>query len=268
MLQRVITGSILVLLVAIFVWVPGFRIFLALFITALATVAAWEYFHIVEPVNWNILSITTMVLVPVAVLSGLSQKSIAVYLFLILSFIVLSILYTFNRTTSINKFVHAFFGLFYFGWIPAHLLILHRTPAGPGLITLFITAVVLCDSGAFYVGKTIGKHALAPEISPKKTWEGSIGGVIFSVLGSFILWVLHATVFTQALPGQNIIFYLKWGIIVSILSQFGDLLESRWKREAGIKDSGKIFPGHGGVLDRCDGMLFSFPFFFYFLRWI
>ncbi len=266
MLQRIITGIILVLLTAIFIWVPGFRIFLALFITALGTIAAWEYFHIVEPVNWNILSLTTMVLVPITIFSGLSHKLITVYMFFVLSFVVLCILYTFNRTTSIDKFVHAFFGLFYFGWIPAHLLILHRNPAGPGLITLFVTVVVLCDSGAFFVGRTIGKHALAPEISPKKTWEGSIGGVIFSVLGTFILWALHKTIFTQVLPVQNIIFYLKWGIILSILSQFGDLLESRWKREAGIKDSGSIFPGHGGVLDRCDGMLFSFPFFFYFLK--
>ncbi len=167
MLQRVITGSILVLLVAIFVWVPGFRILLALFITALATVAAWEYFHIVEPVNWNILSITTMVLVPVTVLSGLSQKSIAVYLFLILSFIVLSILYTFNRTSSINKYVHAFFGflsLLLLRLGTAHLLILHRTLQA-GTKHLIYHGRCTLRFRRLLCGKNHGKHALAPEIS-------------------------------------------------------------------------------------------------------
>jgi len=268
MLQRVITGSILVILTAILLWVPGLHILLGFFIACLTTIAVWEYFRIVEPANRNILSITTLGLVPLAVLTGISHALIVIHLFFILSFGLLSIIYTFNRTTSINKFVHAFFGLFYFGWVPSHLLILHKAPEGPGLITLFITAVALCDSGAYCVGKLLGKHALAPEISPNKTWEGSIGGIVFSVVGTFILWLLHEAIFTQFLPVQGVVFYFKWGIILAILSQFGDLLESRWKREAGIKDSGTIFPGHGGVLDRCDGMLFAFPFFFYLLKFL
>ncbi len=267
MLQRIITGIVLVILTATLIWVPGLHLLFGIFIACLTTVAVWEFFHIVEPANRNILSITTLGLVPVAVLTGLLQRLASIHLFLILSFGLLSLIYIFNKTTSISKFAHAFLGLFYFGWVPSHLLILHKNPQGPGLITLFITAVALCDSGAYCVGKLLGKHALAPEISPNKTWEGSIGGILFSFIGTFILWTLHKTVFTQFLPAQSISFYLKWGIILAILSQFGDLLESRWKREAGIKDSGTLFPGHGGVLDRCDGMLFAFPFFFYLIEY-
>lgn len=266
MLQRVITGIILVTLTAVLIWVPGLNVPFGIFIACLTTVAVGEYFRIVEPANRNILSIATLGLVPITVLTGIFNNLVIIHLFLILSFGLLSIIYTFSRTTSISKFVHAVFGLFYFGWVPSHLLILQKTPGGPGLITMFITAVALCDSGAYCTGKLFGRHALAPEISPNKTWEGSVGGVVFSIVGTFVLWILHKTLFTQFLPVQSVIFYLKWGIILAILSQFGDLLESRWKREAGVKDSGTIFPGHGGVLDRCDGMLFAFPFFFYLLK--
>lgn len=176
---------------------------------------------------------------------------------------VIAITYTFFSPASIQIFIGATFILLYFGWIPAHLITLHKEENGPGLITLFIVAVALCDSGAYLAGKTIGKYKLAPNISPNKTWEGSIGGILLSILGMTILWLLHKYYFTKSLPNLTMFCYIKWGIILSILSQFGDLLESRWKREVGIKDSGTIFPGHGGVLDRCDGMLFSFPFFFY-----
>ncbi len=266
MIQRIITGSILILLTALLLWVPGLHILFAIFIAFLTTVAIREYFHIIEPANQNILYITTTILVPITVLSGISHHLITIHLFFVLSFGILSLIYIFNKTISISKFVHAFFGLFYLGWVPAHLLILHKTPGGPGLITLFITAVALCDSGAYCAGKLLGKHPLAPEISPNKTWEGSIGGVIFSAIGTSVLWLLHKTIFTQFFPDEGVIYYLKWGIILAIISQLGDLLESRWKREAGVKDSGTLFPGHGGVLDRCDGMLFAFPFFFYLLN--
>ncbi len=266
MLQRVITGIILVTLTAVLIWVPVLHALLGFFIACLTTVAIWEYFRIVEPVNRNILNMTTIGLVPLIILIGTFRSVMAIHLFFVLSFGILSVIYIFNKTTSISRLVHAFFGLFYLGWVPAHLLILHRMSEGPGLITLFITAVALCDSGAYCVGKLFGKHALAPEISPNKTWEGSIGGIILSIVGTFVLWILHKTIFTQFLPMQSIVFYLKWGILLALLSQIGDLLESRWKREAGVKDSGMIFPGHGGVLDRCDGMLFAFPFFFYLIK--
>ncbi|HOK09827.1 MAG TPA: phosphatidate cytidylyltransferase [Candidatus Hydrogenedens sp.] len=263
MIQRVITGIVLVLLTALLLWIPPLYLCLALFIAVLTMIAGWEYFQITNPVNQNVLSLTSLILIPIIVFSGVGGTPFYIHLFFVLSFGVISLLYIFNQTVSHTKLVYACFALFYLGWVPAHLLLLHTQPRGPGYITMFIVAVALCDSGAFCVGKLVGKHQLAPEISPKKTWEGSIGGVVFSVIGMLVLWLLQRFVFVNFLPDQSVVFYLKWGIILSIISQFGDLLESRWKRETGVKDSGTIFPGHGGVLDRCDGMLFAFPFFFY-----
>ncbi len=217
----------------------------------------------IEGKNSNLLYYISIALIPVIILPALTGNLNNIHTAYIITIGIISIIYTLFSPTSLQNLIGSAFILFYFGWISAHLIILHKHPNGPGLITLFIVAVALCDSGAFLVGKTLGKHKLAPTISPNKTWEGSIGGIAFSLFGTITLWLLHKLYFTEFLPKSTILYYAKWGIILSILSQLGDLLESRWKREAGIKDSGSIFPGHGGVLDRCDGMLFSFPFFFY-----
>jgi len=263
LVERVITGLILVTLTAVLLWVPALRLFLTVFIAFLATTAGYEFMKMIEGKNSNLLYYISVALIPIAIFSGFIGEIKHLHLIYIILFGIIAVIYIFFSPTSIQNLVGSAFILFYFGWIPAHLIILHKENNGPGLITLFIVAVALCDSGAYLVGKTIGKYKLAPTLSPNKTLEGSIGGFVFSILGMLILWLLHIYYFTEFLPKSTMLYYVKWGIILSILSQLGDLLESRWKREAGIKDSGSIFPGHGGVLDRCDGMLFSFPFFFY-----
>lgn len=267
MLTRIITGTILIVLTGTLLWVPGLHVLFAMFIVILTTIATWEYFHIISPYRVDMLSLVSLCLVPVIVLSGSSILSPAneyrINIVFVLTFGIIALLYIFSSTANISILTHSWFALFYFGWVPAHLLTLHTSEGGPGWITFFIVAVALCDSGAYLIGKWIGKRPLAVSISPNKTWEGSVGGVVFSLVGMGVLWALAHYLPWRVFPQQSILFYLKWGIILSVLSQFGDLLESRWKREAGIKDAGHIFPGHGGVLDRCDGMLFTLPFFYY-----
>lgn len=124
------------------------------------------------------------------------------------------------------------------------------------LLALFIL-VWMNDVFAYIVGTTLGKHKLSQKLSPKKSWEGSIGGVIFTVLAAWI--------FSMIVPELTLIQWLAFGLIVSLTANFGDLAESMLKRSAGVKDSGKLFPGHGGVLDRFDAVLFATPFVFFFL---
>ncbi|MCX8063903.1 MAG: phosphatidate cytidylyltransferase [Candidatus Hydrogenedentes bacterium] len=263
MAERIITGLTLITLTAILLWVPGLRLFLTIFIGFLATVAGYEFMKILESKNGSLLYYISVALIPVITLSAFLGEFKHLHLTFIVSFGVIAVIYTFFSPASIRNLLGSAFILFYFAWVPAHLIVLHKENSGPGLITLFIIAVALCDSGAYIVGKTIGRVRLAPTISPNKTLEGAIGGVVFSILGMITLWLLHICYLTDFFPKASMFYYIKWGIILAVLSQLGDLLESRWKREVGIKDSGSIFPGHGGVLDRCDGMLFSFPFFFY-----
>jgi phosphatidate cytidylyltransferase len=126
-----------------------------------------------------------------------------------------------------------------------------------------LAIVALTDTGAFFVGKAIGRHKLAPKASPGKTWEGAVGGFAASILGAITVYVVSNNYPALHFPEWDMWRYLYAGVVLSIASQIGDLAESVLKRDAGVKDSGNFFPGHGGVLDRCDGFLFAAPFLYY-----
>ena len=114
------------------------------------------------------------------------------------------------------------------------------------------------DSAAYLVGKNFGKQKLFPSISPKKTVEGFLGGLFFACISSYFI-----ATYTETLGFTP---WLILAIIVSVLGTFGDLIESKFKRQAGVKDSGAIMPGHGGLLDRLDSIIFAAPFIYLFLR--
>jgi len=123
-----------------------------------------------------------------------------------------------------------------------------------GFTTLLYAMLIvwLTDSGAYMIGRKLGKHKLAPKISPNKTWEGSIGGTIAAtiIIGIYLIFFP---------VGYNWIIMIILTLILSIIGQFGDLIESSLKRFYGVKDSGKILPGHGGILDRFDSMILVMP---------
>jgi phosphatidate cytidylyltransferase len=127
---------------------------------------------------------------------------------------------------------------------------------GPALLTLF-AVVWLGDTGAYFGGKSLGRHKLHPKVSPKKTMEGSLFGLLGSVGGAFLI----DAVFGTPLSWHAL---LLAGLLGGAAEQIGDLCESVLKRSAGVKDSGKILPGHGGILDRIDGLLFAAPIVLYF----
>jgi phosphatidate cytidylyltransferase len=114
------------------------------------------------------------------------------------------------------------------------------------------------DSFAYLVGKNFGKQKLFPRISPKKTVEGFLGGLFFSCIASYFIARL-----TDTLDFSN---WLILSIIISVLGTLGDLIESKFKRQANVKDSGVLMPGHGGLLDRLDSIIFASPFIYLFLR--
>lgn len=124
---------------------------------------------------------------------------------------------------------------------------------GVFLVVLVFVISWTCDTAAFAVGSLIGKHKLIPEISPKKTVEGAIGGVVFSAL-LCALYGLGLDLVIEKIQ-VNYLYLVLFGIILSVVSQLGDLIASLIKREYGVKDYGRIFPGHGGVLDRFDSVL-------------
>jgi phosphatidate cytidylyltransferase len=134
---------------------------------------------------------------------------------------------------------------------------LHGIPIlGRRLLLFALVLTWTADSTAYFLGRAIGKHPLAPHISPKKTWEGSIGGMLGSLLvaGIFRFWI------RLPLPHLLVI-----AVLGNIAGQMGDLLESAYKRSAGVKDSGGLLPGHGGMLDRIDALILCIPVLWYYL---
>ena len=127
------------------------------------------------------------------------------------------------------------------------------------LLTTFFAIVMMTDTGAYYTGRTIGRHKLAPRISPGKTIEGAIGGFVMAV----VTGLLCKLSFFREIP---ITHALVLGAVIGAIGQIGDLAESMLKRAAGVKDSGAILPGHGGMLDRVDSLLFCAPVLYYYSR--
>ena len=139
--------------------------------------------------------------------------------------------------------------------IPAWVAMITLHQHYPQLVLYLIFLVAIADSGAYFSGKAFGKNKLAPELSPGKTREGALGGVF----GALIWSILGASYFS--LPAQDWLYFILLSLSVALLSISGDLFESLIKREAGQKDSGNILPGHGGILDRIDGLLATLPLF-------
>lgn len=130
-----------------------------------------------------------------------------------------------------------------------------------GLFIIAILATIwICDSAAYFVGMSMGKHKMSKFVSPNKTWEGAIAGFVFAVATA-------AAARYIALPWLNLRVALGMGIVVGIFGQAGDFVESMFKRDAGAKDSSSIIPGHGGILDRFDSLLFSAPLIYLMLKY-
>jgi phosphatidate cytidylyltransferase len=159
---------------------------------------------------------------------------------------------------SMRRAGQGLLGILYVGLLPAFLVRMRALPEGREALLLTYATVFLCDTAAYAVGRAIGRRPLWPAVSPRKTWEGAIGGL----LGAVVAAVGGAIWFAPFLgvPGA-----IGFGLLAGSFGQVGDLVESRWKREAGVKDSSALLPGHGGILDRFDNLHFVAPVLYTYL---
>ncbi|MFZ5875244.1 MAG: phosphatidate cytidylyltransferase [Nitrospirota bacterium] len=155
----------------------------------------------------------------------------------------------------------ALFGVWYVAWLLGHTVWLRGLPGGAWLVVFALWVTWIADAAAYYVGKTWGRTALAPRVSPKKTVAGAVGAVAGGAIAALAAaaWFVDALSFGEAAA---------LGAAAAVVGIVGDLFESLIKRGAGVKDSGGLIPSHGGVLDKIDGLLFTAPVIYYYLTWV
>ncbi len=266
MLQRILTAVVLIaILLPILIFSEAVPFLIPLMVTLMSLMAIWEYFHCVGKDKDYVVTIPAYAVGVAIPLGTIWTKTIGlpVYLALAISCLVAYLIYlyavaVFRRgKMAFAEVTSAFTGVLYIAASFASLALLrHNTFNGKYLYLLVFFGAWVTDTFAYFTGRFFGKHKLNPEISPKKTVEGSIGGILFCIL-SFVGFGL---VMQFAYGKQvNYVMLCVAGLVCSFVSQIGDLITSLIKREHGVKDFGKIFPGHGGVLDRFDSVLAISP---------
>lgn len=277
MLRARVLVVIILLPIGIFLIYLGGAPF-SLFVTLILSLAAWEYTRLFRAAGqqpsgpliiggvallalgraWDSRFSTpdgftsAPVLISVAVLAAMSYHLIA---------------YERGRDQAATDFGVTLAGIIYIGWLGAYLISLRDLPEGFWLFLLVLPGVWLADSGAYFIGRAFGRHRLSPRLSPKKTWEGYLAGVLIGISGTaglVHLWGTWAGPGFTITPLQGALL----GLLLSTLPTLGDLGESLIKRQAGVKDSGNLLPGHGGVFDRIDSWLWGALIGYYFIRWV
>ncbi len=182
---------------------------------------------------------------------------------LLTSAVILSLIWLLLRQQKEGAFVGwawTIGGILYIGWLLSYFVVLRGLDDGRNWVFLALFTTFASDTAAFFVGRALGKHRLAPRISPGKTWEGAIGGIIGAIIVS-LLFTIPTPLHLPLIYWQAILL----GLLVSAFGQLGDLVESLLKRNMGVKESSKLIPGHGGFLDRIDSVVFAGVVVYYYV---
>lgn len=254
--KRLISAAVLIPLVVVAVIIGGWAI-VALLI-ALAGIAAWEFWRMFSAGGYHpsagllISGTVTFIFFRFRALFTSDVIVLVIGVFVIASAAWHTYRYEKGITTSAIDFCIDMGGMIYIGFLASFIVSLREIPVGGMWWTLLsICAIAFADSAAYFVGRAFGKHKMMPQVSPKKSWEGYLGGILVScLLITLIALFLH--------PYQPAITWWKGLIlaaVISIIAPFGDFAESMLKRQCNIKDSSNLIPGHGGVFDRMDSYL-------------
>ncbi|MCH8276531.1 MAG: phosphatidate cytidylyltransferase [Bacteroidetes bacterium] len=264
-ITRILTAVVGIPIIVLFTYLGG--VWFWVLVALISILAQLELYELQRKAGWN-------PLVGIGVLLGLaillrdfvewSESAVLILLFVLL----ISLLRTGPLQKPLHRIAGTLMGVVYPVWLLSFLAVI-RSGLEPALssrdaFATTMTLIVLiwvADTAAYYTGKSMGRHHLAPTISPKKTWEGSIGGV----LGAFL---------AAAAVKLFVLEFLGWldvgalALIGGAWSQVGDLVESTFKRAAGVKDSASILPGHGGILDRFDSLIVAAPLYYLYLSYV
>ncbi|WP_238882581.1 phosphatidate cytidylyltransferase [Clostridium sp. YIM B02551] len=253
-------GAVIIAPFIIFIYLGGD--YLKYFTIALSAVGLYEFYKTLKVKEFNPIIPAGYVLLILFYLFN-NNFEILMYIIIISSFILLCIPIIDLKVTFIDVAL-TLLGFIYVGVFFSFIYLVNKKPGGEFLVWLIFIGSWLCDTSAYYAGRLFGKHKLIPKVSPKKTIEGSIGGLIGASVFCGLFGIFVQGYFTEV----QLYHYFIIGALCGVFSQFGDLVASSIKRYAGIKDYSNLIPGHGGILDRFDSILFSGIIVFYYLTFI
>jgi phosphatidate cytidylyltransferase len=275
-MKRILTALILIpfALLVVFLWPEHPWLFTPV-VAGIAALVAWEFLGLAHasgatPPRVAVI-VAILVLFAGSMIWGQGDQTVALLGILSLALLVYC---TFTRPVEqmMADAATSVFCLIYVGMTLVTLPALREQPNGTSLLAFLLSVVWAGDIAALYVGRALGRHKMAIALSPNKTWEGAIGSVVGSLLATgalLALAYLFEEKFNQAwlsFSGGAWWYWLLLAVVVNIAAQVGDLVESALKRSAGVKDSGTLLPGHGGVLDRLDALLLAAPALWYALQ--
>ncbi|UCD65758.1 MAG: phosphatidate cytidylyltransferase [Deltaproteobacteria bacterium] len=259
---RIVTGLILSIGWILLLLVGSYPLF-CLVITAGGGVALYEFLRMSSPEaeKKHIPLVLILGLFPLVAASLWGGSALTSSLFLALLILIIITVVSYPSLDNGMLFLaRLWFGIFYIGFCSAHLILLRSLSQGIFWLLVLTAITVASDTGAYYVGRSLGKTKLYPALSPGKTRAGAVGGIIGGMLGGLVVTALFV-------EGANLAMVALLSLVLSVIGILGDLIESLIKRVSGVKDSGQILPGHGGLLDRCDSLLLTAPVLYYVIFW-
>lgn len=269
--ERILMGTLMGALFCTLIYLSHEPLFQPLFVLVLAVVIAaalWEYYKITkasghQPVET--IGIVGSIVYLYALYLTMGQATLVEWPMIVIGLTLLSafVFYFFSGISPLVNLAVTVFGIVYLT-IPLSSMLLIDIDYGRYWMLYLILVTKSTDIGAYFAGKQLGRHKLAPVISPKKTWEGAVAGFLLGTFASYVLHKISIEYFGVPLFSSSLL-ALGFGALMTIVAQIGDLSESLLKRDSGVKDSNKL-PGLGGILDMVDSLVFTAPLLYMFLK--
>ncbi len=265
--HRVITAAVGVPLIILAIWFGNPWPWFTLLIAAAALAGTYEFYHTAnfdrkEPLIYlGLLWSLALVLSPHYQNSDVLPIVITTTMLISLIWLLLRP----SREKAFHNWAWMIAGALYVGWMLSYWLSLRGLEDGRSWVYLAMLTTFANDTGAYFIGRARGKHKLAPTISPAKTWEGAVGGLICAILAAIVISLVLNLISPFTFKYWQIILL---GFLVSLFAQLGDLVESLLKRNMGVKESGNLLPGHGGILDRFDSLILVGAVVYYYVIWV
>ena len=267
--KRVYSAAVFVPLVLIFAYLGG--VLSDIFFLAALVIGAFELCRLLRGMGYFvseplIIGGVAALIIMRMIFPNFDYSDVAVVLLIVASAILSLLRYERGDVQASLTFALHLASTLYLGWLGGYFVSLAHLPQGNWWLMITMIIIWFADMGAYFVGKRFGRHKITPRLSPNKSWEGYLAGIGFGVFIGIVLSLLLSR--TRLFMGMSLVHSIMLSFLISAISIFGDVFVSMLKRVAGLKDSGRMIPGHGGILDRFDTWIWAVTIAFYFLKLI